>query len=305
MTSSLPDPGGGREAGGTPEGPFVPPGGRAIPDAPPPEIRFHRALRLGPALVALWRSRSIVVSLAQREIRSTYNQAVLGVAWALLAPFTLMVVFTVFFDRVGHIDTGGVPYPLFSYLGLLPWTFFSNSVSSSGTSLINNPLLNKVYAPREVFPLAEVATAVVSLACASVALAVLFVVEAVVPSSTSYWVLVLLPIMFAFATAVALLVSSITVYLRDLRHALPLLMQLGLFLTPVLYSLQVIPSEWRGVYVAVNPLGGVIDGLRRCVLHGQAPNGWYTLIAAVSSAVWVLGAYLLFKRLETGFADVS
>lgn len=276
-----------------------------VPDAPPPEIRFRRALKLGRALRSLWRSRHIVWSLAVREMRSQYNQEILGVAWALLAPLTLMVVFTVLFERVGKVNTHGVPYPLFSYVGLVVWTFFSNSVQGAGLSLVNQPLLNKVYAPREVFPLAEVVVAGFSAVCATFALALLFVVEDHAPAANSYWVPVLVAILLAFTVAACLFVSSITVYLRDVRHALPLGLQLGLFVTPVVYSLSEIPSGWRAAYVAVNPLGAVVEGLRQSVLMGQAPDAVLTVVAAAAAAVYLLGGFALFKRLETGFADVS
>jgi ABC-2 type transport system permease protein/lipopolysaccharide transport system permease protein len=257
---------------------------------------------------ALWRSRSIVWSLTVRDLRSTYSQEILGFAWALLAPVTLMVVFTFFFHHAvgkGKIDTGGAPYEIFSYIGLLPWTFFSSSVSSAGTSLIANPLLNKVYAPREVFPIAQVATSAVSAGCASLALIALFGINTFAPSATSYWVPLLLLILLCFTVGVSMFISAITVYVRDMRHALPLMLQLGLFLTPVIYGLDTIPKDYRALYVGVNPLGAVIDGIRSSVLLGHAPNGLYTAIAAGVSVLWLVGAFLVFKRLETGFADVS
>ena len=144
------------------------PGSRVVPDSPPPELRYRRAFKLKSSMIALWRSRTIVWSLTIRDLRSTYSQEVLGFAWALLTPLVLMVVFTFLQGRFGgKIPTGGVWYPIFLYVGLMPWTFFSGSVSSGGTSLVGNPLLNKVYAPREVFPIAEILGTVVSTLCAS------------------------------------------------------------------------------------------------------------------------------------------
>jgi ABC-type polysaccharide/polyol phosphate export permease len=280
-----------------------------IPPMPPPALRYRRAFRLRSGIRSLWRSRSIVWSLTVRDLRATYNQEVLGLAWALLAPVTLMVVFTFLFNRVGggthKINTHGVWYPIFLYVGLLPWTFFANSVSGGGTSLIANPLLNKVYAPREVFPIAEILGAIVTALCASIALAARFIINGRAPSPTSYWVLPLLVILIVFSTGVTLLVAGLTVYLRDMRHALPLFLQLGLFLTPIMYGLDAFAPKWRNLYVMVNPLGGVIDGMRRSMLYGQAPVVSYTLIAAVVSCLWLVGAFMVFKRLETGFADVS
>jgi len=277
-----------------------------VPSAPPPELRYRRAFRVKSSVQSLWRSRGIIWSLTVRDLRATYNQEVLGIAWALLAPLTLMVVFTFLANRFnGNINTGGVWYPIFLYVGLLPWTFFSNAVSSGGTSLIGNPLLNKVYAPREVFPISDIIGAIVNTLCASIALAVLFLIDGRLPSSTFYWVPLMLAILLIFATGVTLVVAGLTVYLRDMRHALPLFLQLGLFLTPILYGLNKIPAQYRNIYTAVNPLVAIIDGMRRCLLYNKAPDVTYTLIAMAASTVWLVGSFMLFKRLETGFADVS
>ena len=283
--------------------PFLPPD---IPDSPPPEIRYRRALNLRESIKALWRSRLIIWSLTVRDLRSTYNQEVLGIAWALLAPITLMVVFTFLAGRFGSgVPTGGVWYPIFAYVGLLPWTFFSSSVSGGGTSLIGNALLNKVYAPREVFPIAEILASIVNVACATIALGILFLLDGTWPAATSYWAIPLILILLIFSTGITLLVSCLMVYLRDMRHALPLMLQLGLFLTPIIYGLNEIPAKYRDLYVAANPLGGIIDGMRRCVLYDRPPVASYTIIAFCVSCVWLFGSYALFKRLETGFADVS
>lgn len=278
-----------------------------LPDAPPPELRYRRAFRFRHSLGALWRARAIVWSLTIRDLRSTYSQEVLGIAWALVAPVTLMVLFTFLTDRVGtsKIDTQGVWYPLFAYVALLPWTFFSGSVSKGGTSLVGNPLLNKVYAPREVFPISDILGSIVNMLCASIALGILFAIDGTWPATTSYWVVPLGIILFVFTTGVTLFLAGITVYLRDMRHALPLILQGGLILSPIIYGLNEIPSAWRNLYVALNPLAGIIDGLRRSVLYGEAPVESYTIIAAVVSCVWLVLSFALFKRLETGFADVS
>jgi ABC-type polysaccharide/polyol phosphate export permease len=299
VTTTLPDP----LEDDQPEGTLSVPG--PVPDAPPPDLRFRRALRLKSAVSALWKARGIIWSLTLRDLRSTYSQEVLGIAWALLAPLTLMVVFTFLSNQVANIQTGGVWYPLFAYVALLPWTFFSSSVSKGGTSLVGNALLNKVYAPREVFPISDILGAIVNVAFASIALAVLFLLDGTWPTSTFYWAVPMIAILLVFTTGVTLFIAGLTVYLRDMRHALPLMLQLGLFLSPIIYGLNKIPVEWRNVYVGVNPLAGVIDGLRRSLLYDQAPEASYTIIAAVVSCVWLLGAFMLFKRLETGFADVS
>ena len=275
--------------------------------APPPELRFRRRVRLGASLRELWRARELVFSLAERDLRARYKQAVLGFSWAVVTPLLLMVAFSLVFPRVAKVDTGGVPYPLFSYLGLVPWAFFSTSVSQGGTNIINNAgLLNKVYCPREVFPIASVAVAAVDGLIATLVLGILFVVFSFVPHVESYWVPVLLAVQVIFTLGVTMALSAIMVYVRDVRHLLPIALQLGLFATPVAFSLdQLVPAGLQPIYVALNPLGEVIDAYRRTVLYGQQPDMQLLCIAAISATVMFLAAYALFKRLETGFADVA
>lgn len=278
----------------------------ALPDEPAPELRFRRRLHPLESLRELWRSRELVLTLAERELRARYKQAVLGAAWALLTPLALMTVFALFLQRVAHFDTGGVPYPLFAYLGLLPWTFFSTSVSVGGQSLVSNTsLLNKVYCPREVFPFASVLVAGADMAVSSVVLLVLFVATDFPPKPTMLWVPVPFAVQFGFTVGLTLIVSSGLVYLRDLRHALPIALQLGLFATPVAYGIDVIPAPLRVAYVIVNPLAAAIHSYRRVVLYGQPPD-WHLLgPAAVSAVVVLFVGFAVFKRLETHFADVA
>jgi ABC-type polysaccharide/polyol phosphate export permease len=273
---------------------------------PPDSLRFRRRIRPTFVIRELWRARELVRTLAERELRARYKQAVLGFAWALVTPLALMVVFTLFFSRLADIDTGPAPYPLFAYLGLLPWTFFSTSVNQGGQSLIQNiPLLNKVSFPREVFPIASVGVAGLDMAVALGALGVLFVVFGFVPRATSAWVPLLLLVQVAFTLGVAFITSAVIVYLRDLRHALPILLQLGLFATPVAYGIDAVPARFQHLYVVVNPLAAVIDGYRRTVLLGQPPVWDLVLPAGISAAIFLMLGYFLFKRLETGFADVA
>jgi len=276
------------------------------PSAPASDIRYRRRLGLGAALAQLWASREMVRSIAERELRSRYKQTYLGYAWAVITPLTLMVVFTVFFRRVATVDTGDVPYALFSYLGLIPWGFFSTSVSAGGNSLTNNThLLNKVYCPREVFPLGSVTTAAVDTAISLGALVVLFVVTTFMPHPQAVLLPLFWAIQIAFTVGVVLLISSIIVYFRDLRATLPLILQLGLFATPVAYGLADVPGKYRTIYVIINPMAAVIDASRRTVLYGQWPLWNELALAGISSCVLLAFAYWVFKRLETGIADVA
>jgi ABC-2 type transport system permease protein/lipopolysaccharide transport system permease protein len=280
--------------------------GEQVLAEPPPELRFRRRVRLVPAIREVWRSRELIRTLAERQLRARYKQAVLGFGWAILTPLVLMVVFTVFFQPVADVDTGGVPYPLFAYLGILPWTFFSSSVSEGGQSLVQNmPILNKVYCPREVFPMSSIAVAGVDSSIALIVLLGLFIVESFAPSPTSVWVPVIALVQLTFTLGMTLIVSALLVYLRDLRHMLPIVLQLGLFVTPVAYGMEAIPQQYRMLYSALNPLAPVIDGYRRTVLMGLQPNWGLLLAGATTSLILLIVGYVSFKRLETGFADVA
>jgi ABC-type polysaccharide/polyol phosphate export permease len=274
---------------------------------PPPELRFRRRVRLFPSLRELVARRELVLSLAERDLRARYKQAVLGFSWAVVTPLLLMVAFSLVFPRVAKVSTGDIPYPLFSYLGLVPWAFFSTSVSQGGQSIISNASLqNKVYCPREVFPIASVGVASVDGLISSLVLCLLFPIFGVTPAPQSYWLPVLLAVQVAFTLGITLVISAVMVYLRDIRHVLPIILQLGLFATPVAFSLdQLVPAALQPLYVALNPMGAVIDGYRRTILYGQQPDLQLLAIAAISAAVYLLVGYGAFKRLETGFADVA
>lgn len=280
-----------------------------VPAAPPAELRYRRALEVGTALRLLGRARNIVWGLVVRQVRSTYSQQVLGLAWALVTPLAQMFVFTILLNRVGKkagLDTFGVPKPLWLFVGLVAWSFFASAVATGGTSLVGNPLLNKVYAPREVFPIAQVASSLINAVASALMLPILMLFTQHGISITVLWAPIPLLLLLAYAVAIALIVSAITVYARDLRSGLPLLLQLGMFLPGVLYPVaKVVPSAWRGVYAAVFPVGSIIDELRACFFLDRAPSASIMALAAVSSVVWLIFGFLFFKRLETGFADVS
>jgi ABC-2 type transport system permease protein/lipopolysaccharide transport system permease protein len=283
----------------------LPPAAAPVPAAPPPGLRYRRRLRPGPLLAELWRARALVRTLAEREIRVRYKQAVLGFAWAVVTPLVLMLAFSLFFRRAARIDTGPVPYPLYSFVGLIPWTFFASAVSQGGLSLVANVhLLNKVYCPREVFPMASVAVAGMDSLISVVVLGLLFLRFGYAPRPAAVWVPLILLIQVAFTLGVTLLASAVVVYLRDLRHALPLILQLGLFVTPVAFPLDIVSLGLRHLYVALDPLAAVIDAYRRTVLYGRPPGGLLA-VGAAAAAVTLLAGYAAFKRLEAGIADVA
>jgi ABC-type polysaccharide/polyol phosphate export permease len=277
-----------------------------VPSSPPAELRFRRPIRPLAAVRELWQARELVRSLVERQLRARYKQALLGFAWALIPPVTMMLVMTFFIQKAVTIQTGGVPYPLFTYVALLSWHFFTSTLSAASVSLVGNvSLLNKVYCPREVFPVASAVTAGIDAIIGLSVLTLLFVVNAFVPKATVVWVPVLLVVLVAFTVGVALIMSSLTVYLRDLRYVVGMITQVGLLATPIAYGMNKIDPDLRLPYSAVNPLAPVIDGLRRTVLLGQPP-AWELLAAGATTSFLLLGVgFILFKKLETGFTDVA
>jgi ABC-type polysaccharide/polyol phosphate export permease len=275
---------------------------------PRPEIWHKRRVNLFAALRELWHFRELVVTLAERDLRVRYKQAVLGIAWAIITPVAMMLAFTLIFTKFAHVNTGGVPYALFSYIGLLPWTFFSSSVTQGGVSLTTNvALLNKLYCPREVFPIAAIADALIDALIATLVLLILFPILGFAPKATSIYVPLLLIVLLAFTLGVTLAVSAAVVFMRDLRLVLPLAIQFGLFVTPVVYGASSLAKTTSGlvIYSIVDPLVPVIDGLRDTVLVGTPPN-WLSLGAgAVSALVVLIVGFASFKRMETGIADVA
>lgn len=298
-------------AGGVAGSPAAPgsPGGapaRTAVAGPPRDQLYRRHLRVGAMLRELVGAKELVAALAERDFRARYKQTKVGVAWAVLTPVLLLGAFAILANTAADFDTGGVPYPLFASVALVPWTFFSNAVATGSVSITQNlSLINKVYCPREVFPLSSIGTAAVDGGISLVLLVLLFIGYGTGPTAEAVWVPVLFVVQVAFTVGITLVLSSLVVYLRDLRQILPLALQFALFATPVAYSFQQISSAWRPLAAAVNPLAPVIEGYRQTVLFGSLPDWDLVGIAAAASAVWLVGGYLLFKRLETGFADVA
>ena len=251
----------------------------------------------------LWHYRDLLYFLTWREISIRYKQTVLGFMWAIIQPLLTMIVFTVFLGRLAKVPSDGVPYPVFSYLGLLPWTYFANAVTRSGTSLVSNAnLLSKVYFPRLLIPLSGTLSALVDFAVAFLILIVLMLVYSVPITASLLLVIPLTILTSVAATGVGMWLSALNVQYRDVQHAVPFLIQLWMFATPVVYPASVVPEKWRLLF-ALNPMAGVIEAYRAAALG--RPVDWRTL--AVSFAVVVvitaIGAWQ-FRRMERRFADI-
>jgi lipopolysaccharide transport system permease protein len=224
-------------------------------------------------LVTLYHYRDLLWLWTAREIRVRYKQSMLGVAWAIVQPLTLTIVFTLVFSQLVRVDTGGVPYPIFAYAALVPWTFFATSLSFGIPSLVNNlNLVTKIYFPREVLPLASVCAALLDYAIASLIFGGMLVVYRIWPGAHLLWVVPLLLVQAILTIGITLLGSAVIVFFRDVRFVVPLLTQLWMYATPIIYPVDLVPERLRPYYF-VNPMAGIIDGYRRVLVMGQPPNG--------------------------------
>lgn len=255
------------------------------------------------ALKILWQHRELVYSLTSKDIRSRYKQSVLGIAWALIQPLALTAVFTVVMSYFVRVDTKGIPYPIFAYIAMLPWTFFSGGLTSGTECLVNNfNLITKIYFPREIFPISAVLGKVVDLALGILVVIPLFFIYHVHPSP---WLLLVLPVLLiqtAFLLGVTFILSSANLFYRDIRHVLPLLTQVWMYLTPIIYGLDSVPKRFLGVYM-LNPMSVLIETIRNAALRGQPPMWGYLGLSAVVSVLTLIIGYRLFKKLEPLFAE--
>ena len=250
-----------------------------------------------------WRYRELLLFLIWRDVKVRYKQTLLGAAWAVIQPLFTMLVFWLFFGKLAGIPSDDIPYPLFAFAGLLPWTFFANAVTSSGNSLIGSAnLITKVYFPRLILPASAVLAGLVDLAVAGVVLAVMLPSYGFTPG----WHVLILPVplvlVVLLALGVGLWMAALNVKYRDIRYALPFLIQLWMFATPIIYPASLVPERWRWA-LAVNPLTGIIEGFR-AALFARAID-WLALgVSAAVTGVLVVTAAYAFRRAEAQFADV-
>ena len=252
----------------------------------------------------LWAYRELLYFLTWRDIKVRYKQTVLGASWAIIQPLFTMLVFSLFFGRLAGMPSDGVPYPLFSFTALVPWSFFSNGLTQSANSVVaSQNLVTKVYFPRMAIPIATVLSALVDLAIACVVLAGLMTYYGVVPSWRALAVVPLLALAFATALGVGLWLSALNVRFRDVRYMVPFLTQIWLFATPIAYPSSLLSEPWRTVY-GINPMAGVVEGFRWALLgSGPAPGGML-LVSVLVTLVVLVGGALHFRRVERTFADV-
>jgi lipopolysaccharide transport system permease protein len=269
-----------------------------------PVLTIESARRwVGLDLRELWAHRDLLYFLVLRDIKVRYKQTALGVAWAVLQPLLTMVVFTAIFGRLAGVPSDGEPYPIFVFAGLLPWNFFNQAVTNSSNSLVGNAgLITKVYFPRLVIPTAAVGAGLVDFAIASL---ILFAMAFHYGVSFGAGMLMMLPLALLttlFAIGVGMWMSALNVKYRDVRYALPFILQIWMYVTPIIYPVTFIPARWRWL-IALNPLSGIIQGFRSAIF--ARPFDWNAI--AVSTAVTFLVlicAAFEFRRMEREFADI-
>ncbi len=254
-------------------------------------------------LKSLWAYRELLYFLTWRDVKVRYKQTLLGAAWAIIQPLFTMIIFSIFFGKLAGMPSDGIPYPLFAYAGLLPWTFFSNAVNGSGNSLVGSAnLITKVYFPRMIIPGAAVAAGLIDLLVAFVILIVLMVYYQVGVTVNILMLPALVVLTTLLAIGVGMWTSALNVKYRDIRYALPFAIQLWMFATPIIYPLSLVPERWQWL-LKINPLSGIIEGYRSA-FFGR-PFDWQSLaISTVITLVVLVYAAYDFRRMERTFADV-
>jgi lipopolysaccharide transport system permease protein len=253
----------------------------------------------------LWEFRELLYFLTWRDIKVRYKQTALGIVWAILQPVLAMILFTIVFGHVAKISSGGIPYPIFSYAALVPWLFFANSVQLASTSLIVNPqLITKIYFPRIFLVSSPILASLVDFVLAFGVLIGLMVYYGVTPDPLGTVLLIpLLLLAFALTIGTSAWLSALNVKYRDVRFVVPFLLQLWLFATPVVYSIQNVSEPWRTLF-GLNPMATVVEGFRWALADGPAPNGTAAALSvAAGLAALLLGVYY-FHKTEKSFADV-
>lgn len=282
----------------TPHAAHAPGDGRPVTVIEPPRRWMPLDLR------ELWDQRELVYFLAWRDIKVRYKQTALGASWAILQPIFGMAVFSIFFGKLGRIPSDGLPYPLWSFAGLVPWTFFSQGLTQAANSLVmSQNLLRKVYFPRLAIPIATVLSAAVDLVLAFVVLLAMMAFYGVFPTARAVLVIPLAALAFVAALGAGLWLAALSVRYRDVRYVVPVLVQFWLFATPIAYPSSLLPGNWRVLY-AINPMTGVVEGFRWALLGANTAPGAMLAVSTAAAIVILVGGAYYFRSMERTFADL-
>lgn len=252
----------------------------------------------------LWDYRELLYFLTWRDIKVRYKQTVLGASWAIIQPFFTMVVFSLFFGRLAKIPSDNIPYPIFSYAALVPWTFFANGLTQASNSLVGSAnLIKKVYFPRLAVPIATVLSGVVDFALAFVVLLGMMFWYGIVPTANVLWLPFFLVLALVTSLGVGLWLSAMNVQFRDVRYIVPFLTQFWLFATPIAYPSSLLDEPWRTLY-GLNPMVGVVEGFRWALLGANTTPGPIIIVSSVAALLLLVSGTFYFRRMEKTFADI-
>ena len=248
--------------------------------------------------------RELIFFMTWRDLKVRYKQTLLGASWAILQPFLTMVVFSIFFGNLAKVPSDGVPYPIFSFTALIPWTLFSKALQDASRSLVaNSHMITKVYFPRMILPLSSVMAGVVDFLIAFVVLLGMMVFFNIFPTINILALPLFLLLALVTAVGVGLWLSALNVLFRDINYVLPFLTQFWMFLTPVAYPSSMVPSEWQVIY-ALNPMTGVVEGFRWALLGTGPPPGIMMLVSSITAVILLISGMFYFRRMERLFADM-
>jgi homopolymeric O-antigen transport system permease protein len=257
-----------------------------------------------PQLTALWRSRELIYFLVWRDVKVRYKQTTIGIGWAIIQPVVSMTIFTLFFGKLAGVPSNGVPYPIFVLAGLIPWNYFASAVSGCSNSLVRDvSLISKVYFPRTVLPMASVLTGLLDLAISLGVLAIFMAIFRIPIRPTVLLVLPLVVFLIATALSVGIWFAAINVRYRDVGYVVPFLIQVWLFLTPVIYPANLVPEGPLRILYALNPMVGVVVSFRWALVGGPPP-GPLLLLSVIVVLLLLVSGWINFMRTEQSFADV-
>jgi lipopolysaccharide transport system permease protein len=269
-----------------------------------PASQNHSKIAIGEWGAELWHFRELLYFLAWRDVKVRYKQAAFGAAWAIIQPLFTMFIFTFFFGRMANIPSDGIPYPLFFYSTLVPWTYFAGTLGQAGNSLVSNaPLITKIYFPRVLLPASAALSSLLDFGVGSSFLVVMMIYYGIKPT----WALVLWPVAVLALLFVTLGISmwfaALNVRYRDVKHIIPFIIQLGLWVSPVLYPVSYLSPRWRPI-LALNPLSAVMEGFRACLFPGRQIN-WYVMATSIGTSLMLFAiGFFYFRRAERDFADI-
>lgn len=258
------------------------------------------SLKLG----ELWHYRELLYFLIWRDVKVRYKQTALGAAWAIIQPVMTMVVFSLFFGKLGKIPSDGIPYPIFSFAALVPWTFFANGLSQASNSLVGSAnLITKVYFPRLTIPIATVFSGIVDFVLAFLVLLAMMLYYGIVPTVNVLFLPLFLLLAVVTSLGVGLWLSALNVEFRDVRYVVPFITQFWMFATPIAYPSSLLSEPWRTIY-GMNPMVGVVEGFRWALLGTGTAPGPIIAVSSLTALVILLSGAFYFRRMEKTFADV-